>query len=348
MTNARYLDPRHGPHEPTSGTPARRPGSVRRTTTVDALRSEGLTRSLTLDGRARDLITHSDGRTEVAGTASSHIDIAYTGGPVVQAVRTEPVVQGLDALVGRVASTGFRAVIDDSTTAERGELVYLLLDEIPVSTLVSGYSVLHATSRGDLAEQVVTNLRPPGPPAHGPDMCAGFRVGGTIMNRLAEGHHALVTGPDATPLLDPDDPLGWHELLGPLAPDAMRRWRRADVWRTDDGELAAETLFRDSHMAPDGTETIIHEYTVEARIDPETMVVTWAQATPRVLPFTECPVAGLSGSRLSGMPVRNLRKQVRAELVGPTTCTHLNDTFRQLEDVTTLSELLPRSSARTG
>ncbi|WP_035920382.1 hypothetical protein [Frankia sp. QA3] len=32
--------PRHGTHDPTAGTPPRRPGSVRRTTTVDMLRPE--------------------------------------------------------------------------------------------------------------------------------------------------------------------------------------------------------------------------------------------------------------------------------------------------------------------
>jgi hypothetical protein len=31
---------------------------------------------------------------------------------------------------------------------------------------------------------------------------------------------------------------------------------------------------------------------------------------------------------------------VRAELIGPTTCTHLNDTLRELEDVLALAPLL--------
>jgi hypothetical protein len=40
------------------------------------------------------------------------------------------------------------------------------------------------------------------------------------------------------------------------------------------------------------------------------------------------------------MSVMGLRHQVRAELVGPTTCTHLNDTLRGLEDVIELANLL--------
>lgn len=314
---------------------------MRRTSTVDALRPTELSRQLTLLGRARDLVTHADGSTSVMGTASSRVELDYTGGAVVQSVQTDPEVSGLETLVGRVASSGFRAAIDAGTSARHGDLVYLLLDEVPVSTLVSGYSVLHATTRGDLEERSIQRMRPPGPPPHGPNMCAGFRAGGTIMTRLAQGHHALVTGPDATPVVDPDDPVGWHEFPQPLPPDAMRRWRRADLWQDDDGLLRVDTFFRDSHMAPDGVETIIHEYSVHATVDPRRMVIASCEAIPRVLPFLECPVAAGSGNRLAGMPVAGLRRQVRAELVGPSTCTHLNDQLREIEDVTRLSQWLP-------
>jgi hypothetical protein len=206
-----------------------------------------------------------------------------------KAVTCEPAVDGVDALVGRVASTGFRAVIDSSTSANSGDLSYLLLDEIPVATLVSGYSVMHATSRGDLELQVIDTMRAPGPPPHGPNMCAGFQTGGTIMTSLQLGQHALVTGPDATPLLDSNDTLGWHDLPGPLAVDGMRRWRRSDLWRTADGDFAIETFFRDSHLAPDGVETIIHEYTVQAIIDADGDRVIECTATP-------------AGAAVRGMP----------------------------------------------
>lgn len=42
----RELHPRHGIHEPTSGTPLRLPGSVRRTTTIDMLSPRGPTARL--------------------------------------------------------------------------------------------------------------------------------------------------------------------------------------------------------------------------------------------------------------------------------------------------------------
>jgi hypothetical protein len=172
-------------------------------------------------------------------------------------------------------------------------------------------------------------------------MCAGFQVGGTIATDLARGRTAVVTGPDATPIVDPADPDGWHQLAAGLPAEAMRRWRRHDLWEDDDGTLRVETFFRDSHMAPDGVETIIHEYTVEASIDPEAMRVIDCEATTRVLPFVECPQAAASASRRAGMPGLGLRPRVRAELTGPSTCTHLNDTLREIEDVVTLAQLLP-------
>jgi hypothetical protein len=338
------LDPRHGPHEPTTGTPNRRAGSVRRTTTVDALRPRGIDEGLTLVGRGRDLLTAPDGTTTVAATASTEVSLAYRGGAVVQSVSTTPEVSNVEALVGKVATTGFRAVIDNQTGAERGALVYLLLEEIPVSTLVSGYAVMHATSRGDLdAEEVRRKfiaMRPKGPPIHGADACAGFQTGGVIMTSHAQGVAAVVTGPEATAVLDPTDPIGWHELPGVLRPDAMRRWRRHDLWRDGDGTLRVDAFFRDSHMAPDGAETIIHEYTMTASIDAQAMVVLECEATPRVLPWVECPQSAASARRLAGMKVFGLRPQVRAELLGPATCTHLNDMLREIEDVVALAPLL--------
>jgi hypothetical protein len=122
----------------------------------------------------------------------------------------------------------------------------------------------------------------------------------------------------------------------------MRRWRRHDLWHDSDDLLHVETFFRDSHMAPDGVETIIHEYTVTATIDPVEMRVVECEAVPRVLPFVECPQAAASARRLAGMKVFGLRPQARAELIGPSTCTHLTDTLRELEDVVALAPLLTR------
>ena len=63
------LHPRHGIHAPTSGTPERAPGSVRRTETMDMVRPDGLLGPLVLTGRARDMRTGLDGVAAVLATS---------------------------------------------------------------------------------------------------------------------------------------------------------------------------------------------------------------------------------------------------------------------------------------
>ena len=177
------------------------------------------------------------------------------------------------------------------------------------------------------------------------DLCAGFQTGGTIMQARASGDRfggARVTGPVAPSVERADDPWAWHPL-GELTADSMRRRRRIDVWRSPDdpGVVEVDAFFRDSHLGEDGYETIIHEYVISAAVDTTTGVFTRAEAVPHVLPWYECPQAAASASRLVGRSLEMLRPAVRAEFLGPTTCTHLNDTLRSLEDVLALAAALP-------
>jgi Protein of unknown function (DUF2889) len=100
-----------------------------------------------------------------------------------------------------------------------------------------------------------------------------------------------------------------------------------------------DVLFRDSHVDDEGLETIVHEYTVSAAVDTRDGVLVWCAATPRVLPWVECPAAVLSAGRLVGMPAAGLRQHVRDTFLGISTCTHLNDTLRSLEDLPALLQL---------
>jgi hypothetical protein len=154
----------------------------------------------------------------------------------------------------------------------------------------------------------------------------------------ATGRPPVVTGPAAPPLAT-GDRLGWHET-GRLPPHAMRRSRRMDV---TPGPLASiDVLYRDSHVDEDGTETIVHEYTISASVDTSDGVLVSCSAAPRVLPWVECPAAALSASRLVGLPVSGLRRHVRDTFLGTSTCTHLNDTLRSLEDIPALLKLAGR------
>jgi Protein of unknown function (DUF2889) len=327
--------PRHGIHAPTAGTPRRLPGSVRRTATMDMLRPDGLLGPLVLNGRARDLATGPDGAGTVLAGSECAARVDFIGGRVLTEISTTPDRPALQAVVGTRVSSGFRSAVlaaDPGITTENG-LLNLLLDDFPVAALVSGHAIgagLARTGRGLLSLAEATGQPRADRQQFRRNLCAGFADGATIMSEVdATGRPPVVTGPQAPPLAT-SDPLGWHQT-GPLPPHAMRRSRRMDV---TPGPLASiDVLFRDSHVDEDGTETIVHEYTVAATVDTRDGILTSCSATPRVLPWVECPVAALSAGRLAGLPVAGLRRHVRDAFQGTSTCTHLNDTLRSLEDI---------------
>lgn len=329
------LHPRHGIHAPARSTPPRTPRSLRRTATTDQLRPDGLLGELALVGRARDLWTDEDGAACVLDEARYEACVAFVPNRVITAIRCEPQRDAAQRLVGARASGGFRLLLDGALPEERDarSLLYLLLDDLPVAALVSGYAVTYGTDF-------------PMPENHGAlrqaDLCAGWRTGGTLLTGIETTRRVPVaTGPDATPLARTDDAFAWH-ALPPLPENAMRRHRRLDL--TLDGEIAVDAFFRDSHVAPGGLETIVHEYTVAARVDPATLTFTQIAATAGTLPWIECNPAPASAARLVGQPVRGLRPRVRTDFTGTTTCTHLNDMMRSLEDIETLAPALTERS----
>ena len=133
--------PLHGSREPTDLTAPRASGSIRRTTTMDGSYPEGLDGPLILVGRGRDLLTSLSGGSTILAEAGIRLHIGFAAGPSISSIDVYPGVPGVSALVGRTPSRGFRGCIDETTSAVRGSLAYLLLDEIPVSTLVSGYAL---------------------------------------------------------------------------------------------------------------------------------------------------------------------------------------------------------------
>ncbi len=132
----------------------------------------------------------------------------------------------------------------------------------------------------------------------------------------------------------------WHELA-PLAEHSVRRARRLDVHPPrsagERGRLVAH--FRDSYQAADH-EMVLHEYVVSANLvagaSGPGLVLDDIEVDVRVLPWDDCPAAAASAARLDGTPVADLPARVRAELVGPSTCTHLNSTMRSLADADAL------------
>jgi hypothetical protein len=90
-------------------------------------------------------------------------------------------------------------------------------------------------------------------------------------------------------------------------------------------------------MGENFNESVVHEYGILAELDKD-LVVTSVVASPRVLPWEECPSAAASAFRIVGQRVSDLRNFVRESLMGTSTCTHLNDLIRSLDDVVALNE----------
>jgi hypothetical protein len=331
----RPLHPRHGIHAPRPTPPSRKPGSIRRTSTIDTIRPGDILGAAVQIGRARDVRTTPDGNVEVLGTATVESRLAHSEGYRLVEITSDPLRPELDELNGRPVSTGFRAAVAELVPdeLENATLLHLLLDDLPGAALVSGYAIGAAGA---------TFVRDPNAPVLQIEgLCAGFQRGGTIMVEVGAGRlPPVVTGPPAPSLLD-DDRDAWHEVRALGAHD-MRRWRCLDVvpGATPTDLVSVEAYFRDSHMDAEGHETVIHEYTVVAAVDPSNEAITYGSAEAHTLPWLECIEAVGSGERLGGRPLRGLRPDVRAEFVGITTCTHLNDTMRSIEDVRALLPLL--------
>jgi hypothetical protein len=293
--------------DPLTELPARRSEALRRTSNVDMIGHVG--GDLELIGQARD----ADGT-----TASCHAVVAPDR--TLSSLELDPVLPEATALTGLLVGRGFRAAVD--AIAVPATLASVLLCELPVAALLSGYGSLYTG-------QMPTPLNDEFVAGVPTDICAGWAASGSMMQRIqAERVVPTPDGPAAPGAIDE----GWHPMPA-LAPGTMRRQRLIE--RVDDGVWA---MFRDTYARLDGQVIVLHEYTLEAELTSgqNGSQVRSCVATPRVLPWLECPSAAASAARVEGRAVAELRSLVKEELVGTSTCTHLNDLLASLAQVDAL------------
>jgi hypothetical protein len=295
--------------------PQRAPKSARRTSTTDIHHVNGGVDSLALAGRARDIVTAPDGAAAVRRVALLATRVGVAG--KVTALRAHPDGERVAALVGRPARTGFRTGVRAAVPEHARSVTPLnqLLNEVPVAVLLSGFTAPERRSE----RKSSAGMRA--------DVCVGWRNDGPAMEELRRtGQLPVESGPPAPSLEVSDDRFAWH-TVPPLPPGAMRRRRLLDV--VPGPPIEAYSMFRDTYVDPDGTERVLHEYTLSALFD-EDFLVEGIDACPGALPFAQCPAAAASARHSIGHRAESLADVVDRDLWGPSTCTHLNDLLRTL------------------
>ncbi len=281
--------PRHGPQRAAPSTPPRAPASVRRTTSIDVTRPDGLTGRVVAVVAGQDLATDAGGHSSVVRRFAVDVAVEPDTGAILgfdgrDGTTDVADVTDLADLVGASLRSGFGRRLASALPdeAESRSLRYSLLEDLAGGFLVSGYAPLRA---GLLVGDPATGKERA---RHQADICVGWADGGPVHRALAEGGHTAVpTGPAAPPL-ERDDPSGWHPLA-PLGHGTVRRRRRLDVARGPTGSgLRAQSHFRDSY-AGDQPEMVMHEYAVDAVIDDDR--IAGIEVDPRVLPWQACPGA---------------------------------------------------------
>lgn len=327
------------PKDPMGYSPLRRPGSVRRTMSIDVVWPNGREGNGVYEGHCRDILTPIGGGGPVL-IGQDHLH-AEADGRTIVAVASTPKRDTLAPLVGVRAGGHLRAALDRTVPEEKraGTPLYLLLDDMAGSTLVSGWAFSRWT------DNWLSRMTQEERAEHARNMegvCIGFRPGSTALFDQAK----VTPEQNATrvlSLVNPQDPEGWHPLIDRGGIN-FRRARRVDVWREGD-LLMIDAAFQDSASAPDGGERIaVHEYRLTATADIATGTLRSITAKAGTLPYKECPAAPSNIDQLVGLPMRNLRDQVLITLRKTAGCTHLNDALRSLAEVPVLAEHLPQTA----
>lgn len=314
--------------------PARRPGSIRRTTSIDSTWPDGAELPWLMSGRARDIITPTQGNEpRILDEASYTLRISPRR--EILELTARPDDDRLKQLIGVRAGGESRRSISAVVGDLAGTPFYQILDDFAGASLVARWIWSQW-----LDEWQAFASKPDQKETHGRsgimlDICTGFAAGSSALESEGFKGRSFTDPVTVGRLENAEDPHSWHAMPVQSGP-AMRRARRIDVWR--EGDLVmVDAGFQDSGTSPQGGRRGVHEYRVYAEIEESTGKLVALQALPLVLPFPECPGASVKAARLVGCKVADFRDTVLDVLPGTLGCTHLNDVLRALADVPLLA-----------
>lgn len=316
--------------------PHRRPGSIRRTSSLQSLWTVGSERSFTMVGQARDRFTSRDGETRIVANddlrAEFDIDrriVSLVGN------RRQDRLQGFVGL--NPGGEMRQAMAVDLADEERDATgLHRLLDDLAGAAFMS-FSAWFSWHGGVAAyARAVQIPEPDRRKVEG--VCISFAPGSPSMNaegRAMPEEAAQPVGPYPAVFSDAE---GFHELVRHDGPSSARL-RCTDVWR-EDGKIIVDAWFQDSSALPGipDQRQVYHEYGLHARIDPDTHVLEAIEVQPYVLPHLTCYAAPATAEKMLGNPVGELRTLVPVQLRRTAGCTHLNDMLRSLHDVGALAD----------
>lgn len=328
------------PRQTANPAPVRPLGSVRRTSSIDVSWPDGIEGERLFVGRVRDYATPATGGAgRVLGEAETQARI--NADKTITAIDANPAPEALAQLVGQRAGGHLRMFIREimPELIERGDPLYLALDDLSGTALVSAFAwsqwyddwaarIQEAMTPEELQKHMIQRV----------NVCWGLKEGNSGLS--PGGPPRSVADADAGQLVNPADPEGWHALPEADGP-GFRRARRIDLWReADSGLIRVDAAFQDSARRKDGGRVAIHEYNLAATIDPASGELLSLAPEARILPFSECPGAVHNTQRLIGARIADIREDVLARLRGPEGCTHLNDALRALAEVPRLADYL--------
>ncbi|MDM8010863.1 MAG: DUF2889 domain-containing protein [Parasphingorhabdus sp.] len=317
--------------------PLRRPGSVRRTTTIDSEWPDGLGQHWQMTGRARDLLTPADGG-DASVIDKANYCLLVSPARQIMAIEATPAHPRLAEMVGVRAGGASRRALNEKLSEMRGGPLFQILDDYAGASLVAEW-IWSRWSNDWLAKSNNATLRANVDKTNRMlNICTGFAEGSSSMH--ADGTPNLHNQSSARvgALVHPDDESGWHAMPHQQGPQT-RRSRQIDLWR-EAGMIKVDASFQDSGSDPDGGRSAVHEYRLFADIDAATNRLVALKAVPHILPFRECPGAVVKATRMIGRDVTKFRESVIETLPSTHGCTHLNDMLRALADVPGLAHRL--------
>lgn len=329
------------PHNPIGHSPPRRPGSIRRTMTIDIDWPDANPLAARFQGRARDIFTPLDGGDAVE-IAADEIVGRFADRRTIGEIASLPPRADVASLAGERAGSNLRTAIDRAMHREKtqGVPLYLLLDDLAGASLVCMWG--WARRNPDYMQQQIQQNAEQFSVASMEGVCIGFRPGSHALDhRPGQG---APNSAHVLPLPNPADPQGWHAFPPAGEGAGFRRARLIDIWQ-DNGVIYVESVFQDSASLP-GTpmREAIHEYRLSATADAATGTLLTLEATPGTLPHAECPAAMVNMAVVLGSPMDELRETVLDRLKRTAGCTHLNDMIRSLAEAPVLAVKLAASA----